>query len=203
MASSKRKRGSKKSPKSYLDWALPDYQTLLDFRWRINQKPDVCVRDRNINDFLFHWKDSGVRFRGCVFPSIREIEGLAYDLAAILTDLLTGYRFVSRFAPTAQPGHDLSGNPIKTRIPGLNGDIRLAYQRLRKQSDWLSPEPYRGEHLKTKIIRLMVKTLTKDPPKKNRWKQEEAFRVIAEAFTRIGEPLTSAAVRKSFFRSRP
>ena len=60
-----------------------------------------------------------------------------------------------------------------------------------------------GEHLKTKIIRLMVRMLTKDLPKKDCWKQEEAFRAVADAFTAVGKPLTHAAVRKAFFRSRP
>ena len=102
MPTSKQKRGSKKPLR-----AFPEYEKLLDFRWRINQKPEVCVRDATINSFLFHWKDSGVRFRGCIFPAIKDIEGLNYDLAAILTDFEKDFqaRGISTLSAAFQAGN--------------------------------------------------------------------------------------------------
>jgi hypothetical protein len=223
--------------------AFPQHEQLLDLRWRINYDPEICVRDRKVKRFLFEWEiaqwdvsryvkrdgseelqirndEYGIRYRQCIFPSISEIDGLDEDLAGIFADLLTGYRFVSRFTPT-KSGNDLSGKPIKTSIPGLpahkyesyaydveqpeksvrckvvnEGDVRKAYQDLREWSDLLSPESHKGARLKAKIVRVMVQML-----RVNGW-HEEAFQVTAEAFTRIGEPLTSAAVRRAFFRSR-
>ena len=113
MPTSRQKRESKEP-------LIPTREMLLEYRWRINRNPEVCVRDPEINKFL-------QRHRGNAFQVISKIDGLgeeAEDRAGIFAHLLTGYRLVLTFAPQMKPGRDLSGNLIKTRVPGLEGDVR-------------------------------------------------------------------------------